>query len=353
MLAGCRRDGRELALARCSPSPPACCTTRAHSPSPRRSLPVVHCLASHLQGQYAFALLDGERRQVLAARDSSGTEPLFYQLGEDGAVSLSNAQPPLACGDDGTVHWTELPPGHFIAGRTPRVQQFALTPQQLEIRESYEVRCWAVGPAASCTGAGVRAPAVLAPGCTLLNQPAQRSLPRLPSMLPRTPACPTARDGRGDQLPPRHQPAGGAPGGRDAALAQPLAQPRSRRFLRHCKLEPAPAPLGQRGGGVVYPPHHPSDRHVTPLSVTRPLPCSGPTHHATPQLPAPTRCFPSPKQATPCPPAVAPNPFPLCSEIPPPDFLPDIALQRRPRVRPCLLHTSHLYTPVPLLYLPP
>ena len=36
------------------------------------------------------------------------------------------------------VQWTELPPGHFISGRTPKLQQFALTPQQLHIREELE-----------------------------------------------------------------------------------------------------------------------------------------------------------------------------------------------------------------------
>ena len=36
------------------------------------------------------------------------------------------------------MQWTELPPGHFIAGRTPKLQQFALTPQQLHIREELE-----------------------------------------------------------------------------------------------------------------------------------------------------------------------------------------------------------------------
>ena len=34
--------------------------------------------------------------------------------------------------------WTELPPGHFISGRTPKLQQFALTPEQLTIRDAYE-----------------------------------------------------------------------------------------------------------------------------------------------------------------------------------------------------------------------
>jgi hypothetical protein len=38
-------------------------------------------------------VFDGEKRQVFAARDSSGSEPLYYELGEDGGVSLSNAQP--------------------------------------------------------------------------------------------------------------------------------------------------------------------------------------------------------------------------------------------------------------------
>ena len=36
------------------------------------------------------------------------------------------------------MQWLELPPGHFISGRSPKVQQFALTPQQLTIRENYE-----------------------------------------------------------------------------------------------------------------------------------------------------------------------------------------------------------------------
>jgi len=40
----------------------------------------------------------------------------------------------LAC----CLQWQELPPGHLISGRSPKVQQFALTPAQLSIRESYE-----------------------------------------------------------------------------------------------------------------------------------------------------------------------------------------------------------------------
>ncbi len=163
-----------------------------------------------MQGQFSFVLFDGEKRQVFAARDSSVSEPLYYALDEDGAVSLSNDQPPVPTADEGRVQvrgavvgcsgraepgrcwgcgwqawcvtfarsapllldcaaalptsasllllgwrccdahpcpppllspphplqWCELPPGHFISGRSPKVQQFALTPQQLSIRET-------------------------------------------------------------------------------------------------------------------------------------------------------------------------------------------------------------------------
>ena len=54
------------------------------------------------QGQYSFALFDGDKRCVFAARDSSGSEPLFYDLAEDGALRLSNSQPPLPA-DEGAV----------------------------------------------------------------------------------------------------------------------------------------------------------------------------------------------------------------------------------------------------------
>lgn len=73
-------------------------------------------LLSELQGQYAFAVYDSERKQVLAARDGSGREPLFYSIDEDGGLSLSNA--PLTLPDTLMAggHWEQLPPGHFIAG---------------------------------------------------------------------------------------------------------------------------------------------------------------------------------------------------------------------------------------------
>jgi hypothetical protein len=91
-------------------------------------------LLSELQGQFAFVLFDG--RQVFAARDSSGKERLFYEITDDGAVSLSNSKLKVQSPEGiGFVEWTELPPGHFIAGKSPRVQQFALTLDELSARE--------------------------------------------------------------------------------------------------------------------------------------------------------------------------------------------------------------------------
>lgn len=68
-----------------------------------------------MQGQYAFSICDGEKRCAFAARDSSGRESLYYEIDDDGAVSLSNT--PLAVpADAGFVQWAELPAGHYISG---------------------------------------------------------------------------------------------------------------------------------------------------------------------------------------------------------------------------------------------
>jgi len=96
-------------------------------------------ILSELQGQYAFALYDGDRRQLFAARDSSGKEALHYHIDDDGGVSLSNACLSVPGPDGiGFLEWAELPPGHYITGRSPKVLQFALTPAQLSEREREE-----------------------------------------------------------------------------------------------------------------------------------------------------------------------------------------------------------------------
>ncbi len=63
------------------------------------------------QGQFAFAAYDAEKKQVFAARDSSGKEQLFYSFGEDG-VSFAN-KPLSAPGLEET--WRELLPGACTA----------------------------------------------------------------------------------------------------------------------------------------------------------------------------------------------------------------------------------------------
>jgi len=96
-------------------------------------------LLSELQGQYTFVMYDGERRHIFAARDSSGKEPLYFEIADDGAISMSNTRLQVASPDGmGNVEWQELPPGHFVAGKSPKLQQFALTPAQLTERELHE-----------------------------------------------------------------------------------------------------------------------------------------------------------------------------------------------------------------------
>jgi asparagine synthetase B (glutamine-hydrolysing) len=144
------------------------------------------------QGQYAFIILDNSRRIAFAARDPSGSETLFYRIGDDGGrlwghqgvgalapwacaagvpclhqagrarlllcgllqvptshraaccaachpagsasfASSRAAIPDDAAADAGGGEWLELPPGHYISGKTPKLHQFALTPEQLQV----------------------------------------------------------------------------------------------------------------------------------------------------------------------------------------------------------------------------
>jgi len=52
-------------------------------------------------------------------------------------VSFTNSLDDLPPGED-LSQWLEVPPGHYVSGRTPELRQFALTPQQLELRERHE-----------------------------------------------------------------------------------------------------------------------------------------------------------------------------------------------------------------------
>jgi hypothetical protein len=94
-------------------------------------------MLSELQGVYSFCIYDSQKRSVFAARDPSGREPLFYAVDEDEAISFTN-KPFNVPGGERLEDWAEVPPGHFIAGKNARLQQFALTPEQLYQREVYE-----------------------------------------------------------------------------------------------------------------------------------------------------------------------------------------------------------------------
>jgi hypothetical protein len=115
-----------------------------------------------VQGSFALVIHDSRRGCTLAARDASGEEPLFFALPSDGGSVVFASRPvdlPSArvrCGDDeeegeeaeeveddgnkaGAGDWHELPAGHFVVlggglGRSPRLHQFALTPEQLRAR---------------------------------------------------------------------------------------------------------------------------------------------------------------------------------------------------------------------------
>lgn len=90
-----------------------------------------------MQGQYAFMIYDSSKKQIFAARDPGGQQPLFYSLDADGSVSLTN-KPVNVPGAETAADWQEVPPGHYVAGKTPRLHQFALTPEQLLARQYHD-----------------------------------------------------------------------------------------------------------------------------------------------------------------------------------------------------------------------
>ncbi|KAG2448871.1 hypothetical protein HYH02_006221 [Chlamydomonas schloesseri] len=89
-------------------------------------------MLAELQGQYAFVLYDAVKKQAFAARDPSGSEPLFYKLDADGAVLFTNDLNSLPSGESDRKGWKELAPGHYMCGRT--ITQFALSLDGLATR---------------------------------------------------------------------------------------------------------------------------------------------------------------------------------------------------------------------------
>lgn len=48
-------------------------------------------IACDLQGQFSFVVFDSNKRRLFAARDASGTEPLYINTEEDGAMAFTNS----------------------------------------------------------------------------------------------------------------------------------------------------------------------------------------------------------------------------------------------------------------------
>ena len=97
-------------------------------------LATLHHKAVCLQGQYACMIYDSSRKQVFAARCPGGQQSLYYSVDDEGSTSFVN-KPIDVPGGESAEDWQEVPPGHFVAGKTPRLQQFALTPEQLYARQ--------------------------------------------------------------------------------------------------------------------------------------------------------------------------------------------------------------------------
>ena len=78
-------------------------------------------------------IYDGGKKQVFAARDPGGQQPLYYSLDSDGSISFTN-RPISVPGAESVSDWQEVPPVHYVAGKHPALHQFALTPEQLLAR---------------------------------------------------------------------------------------------------------------------------------------------------------------------------------------------------------------------------
>ena len=94
---------------------------------------------SELQGQYAFVMYNGDKKQVFAARDSSGKERLYFEVDDENGVTVSNAGDLRVRSVDGVgwVVFEELPPGHYMCGRPVKIHQFALTREEMKERECF------------------------------------------------------------------------------------------------------------------------------------------------------------------------------------------------------------------------
>mmetsp|Transcript_8503 Transcript_8503/g.14585 ORF Transcript_8503/g.14585 Transcript_8503/m.14585 type:complete len:399 (+) Transcript_8503:34-1230(+) len=95
-------------------------------------------MLTELQGTFAFVLMDvgSKSGRVLAARDPTGKEKLYYGEDEGGSLMLTNNLEDLPARALHEVHWQLLLPGSYLHGHAGdfQVAQFALTMEQLAYR---------------------------------------------------------------------------------------------------------------------------------------------------------------------------------------------------------------------------
>lgn len=95
-------------------------------------------MLQELEGSFAFLIFDHDRRCVFAACSPSCNTSLYYGTDQDGSTWVTPH--PTYFAQLGAIDplQDEIPPGHFIYGKVPRLYQYALTRKQLETRNSIE-----------------------------------------------------------------------------------------------------------------------------------------------------------------------------------------------------------------------
>ena len=103
-------------------------------------------VASKLDGDFAFVIVDDETGDFYAARDPVGVNSLYYGTGIDGSMWFASEAKPLVSG--GCIDIETFPPGHYYSSKDGKLTQYytpswrdvekAVTPLDLaHIRETF------------------------------------------------------------------------------------------------------------------------------------------------------------------------------------------------------------------------
>ena len=79
-------------------------------------------VASKLDGDFAFVLLDQETGELYAARDPVGVNSLYMGTGLDGSTWFASEAKPLVQG--GCIDVSVFPPGHYYSSKTGQLTQY-------------------------------------------------------------------------------------------------------------------------------------------------------------------------------------------------------------------------------------